>query len=82
MVHPLCIGCAELGDMAETFAYSVPEEQALATICAFFDGPITFLDLDRGHRHRRGRVSGGGAAADTLPRRAPWRALAWSAPVC
>jgi hypothetical protein len=51
-VHPLYIGCAELGDMPETFAYSVPEEQALATICAFFDGPITFLDLDRGHRGR------------------------------
>jgi D-threo-aldose 1-dehydrogenase len=44
MVHPLCMGCAELGDMPETFAYAVPEEQALATIRAFFDGPINFLD--------------------------------------
>jgi D-threo-aldose 1-dehydrogenase len=44
MVHPLCIGCAELGDMPETFAYSVNQEQALATIRAFFDGPINFLD--------------------------------------
>src|ERR671932_1159077 len=44
MVHPLCIGCAELGDMPETFAYSVPEEQALAALRAFFDGPINFLD--------------------------------------
>src|SRR5437764_7546120 len=44
MVHPLCIGCAELGDMPQTFTYSVSEEQALATIRAFFDGPINFLD--------------------------------------
>src|SRR5919201_5333023 len=44
MVHPLCVGCAELGNMPETFAYSVPEEQALATIRAVFDGPINFLD--------------------------------------
>jgi D-threo-aldose 1-dehydrogenase len=44
MVHPLCMGCAELGDMPETFAYAVPEEQALATIRAFFDGPINLLD--------------------------------------
>src|SRR5437763_8805466 len=44
MVPPLCIGCSELGDMPETFAYSVAEEQALATIRAFFAGPINFLD--------------------------------------
>src|SRR5919198_5142941 len=44
MVHPLCIGCAELGDMPATFAYSVAEDQALATIRAFFAGPINFLD--------------------------------------
>src|SRR5438046_8843928 len=30
--------------MPETFAYSVDEEQALAAIRAFFDGPINFLD--------------------------------------
>ncbi len=44
MVHSLCVGCAPLGDMPETFAYSVAEEQALATIRAIFDGPINFLD--------------------------------------
>ena len=44
MVHPLSVGCAPLGDMPETFAYSVGEEQALATVRAFFDGPINFLD--------------------------------------
>src|SRR5947209_7097089 len=44
MVHPLSIGCAPLGDMPETFSYSVSEEQALATVRAFFKGPINFLD--------------------------------------
>ncbi len=44
MVDPLCIGAAELGDMPDTFAYSVGEEQALDTIRAIFDGPIAFLD--------------------------------------
>jgi D-threo-aldose 1-dehydrogenase len=43
-VTPLCVGCAPLGDMPETFAYSVAEEQALATLRAAFAGPINFLD--------------------------------------
>jgi len=43
-VTPVCIGCAPLGDMADTFGYSVPEERALATIRAAFDGPINFID--------------------------------------
>ena len=37
-VTPICIGTAPLGSMPETFAYSVPEERALATIRAFFVG--------------------------------------------
>ncbi|GHO45982.1 aldo/keto reductase [Ktedonospora formicarum] len=43
-VTSLCVGCAALGNMPETFAYQVAEEQALATIRAIFDSPITFLD--------------------------------------
>ncbi|HEX2185908.1 MAG TPA: aldo/keto reductase, partial [Chloroflexota bacterium] len=43
-VTPLCIGCAPLGDMPETFAYSVSEENALATLRAAFAGPINFID--------------------------------------
>lgn len=43
-VTPLCIGCAPLGNMPETFAYSVQEERALATVRAAFEGPINFLD--------------------------------------
>jgi D-threo-aldose 1-dehydrogenase len=43
-VTPICIGTAPLGSMPETFAYSVPEERALATIRAFFASPFNFLD--------------------------------------
>jgi D-threo-aldose 1-dehydrogenase len=43
-VTPLCVGCAPLGDMPETFAYGVPEDRALATLRAAFAGPINFLD--------------------------------------
>ena len=43
-VPPLCVGCAPLGDMPDTFAYGVGEAQALATIRAAFAGPIPFLD--------------------------------------
>ena len=43
-VTPICFGAAELGDMPETFAYSVAEDQALATIRAIFHSPVNFLD--------------------------------------
>lgn len=43
-VTPLCIGGAPLGDMPETFAYSAPEDAALATVRAAFASPINFLD--------------------------------------
>jgi D-threo-aldose 1-dehydrogenase len=43
-VTPLCIGCAPLGNMPDTFAYEVAEDRALATIRAFFASPINFLD--------------------------------------
>jgi len=43
-VPPLCVGCAPLGDMPDTFAYGVSEAQALATIRAAFAGTIPFLD--------------------------------------
>lgn len=43
-VPPLCIGCAELGNMPETFRYAVGEDQALATLRAIFAGPIRFVD--------------------------------------
>ena len=43
-VTEVCVGCAELGDMPETFAYGVAEAQALETIHAIFAGPFTFVD--------------------------------------
>ena len=43
-VPTLCMGCAPLGDMESTFAYSVPEDRALATVRAALAGPINFLD--------------------------------------
>lgn len=43
-VTPICIGCAPLGDMPETFAYSASEENALATLRAAFASPVNFLD--------------------------------------
>src|SRR2546428_2354827 len=43
-VTPVCLGPALLGNMPEAFAYEVPEERALATIRAFFAGPLNFLD--------------------------------------
>ncbi len=35
-VSPLCIGCAPLGNMPDTFAYEVGEERALQTVRAIF----------------------------------------------
>ncbi len=43
-VTPLCIGCAPLGNMPETFTYEVSEAQALDTVRATFNSPINFLD--------------------------------------
>jgi len=44
MVTPLCLGCAALGDMPETFDYAVPERRALETLRAAFSSPISFVD--------------------------------------
>src|SRR2546428_13888922 len=43
-VTSICFGCAPLGDMPDTFTYSVSEAQALATLRAVFQGPFNFLD--------------------------------------
>ena len=43
-VTPLCIGGASLGNMPDTFAYEVAENEALATVRATFDSQINFLD--------------------------------------
>jgi D-threo-aldose 1-dehydrogenase len=43
-VTQIGIGAAEIGDMTETFAYSVPEPRAIKTVRAALDSPITFID--------------------------------------
>lgn len=44
LVHPICMGCAALGDMPETFAFSVPTDQAHATLRAVLESEINFVD--------------------------------------
>ena len=41
---PICVGCAPLGNMPETFDYSVSEQRALETLHAVFESPLNFLD--------------------------------------
>jgi D-threo-aldose 1-dehydrogenase len=43
-VSPLCVGCAPLGDMPETFEYGVDEDRAFQTLEAVFESPVNFLD--------------------------------------
>src|SRR5438876_7124278 len=43
-VTTIALGAAEIGDMSETFAYSVPEERGLATVRAALEGPFNFID--------------------------------------
>src|SRR3712207_5231783 len=43
-ISPICIGCAPLGNMPETFEYSVPEQLASETLRALFESPLNFLD--------------------------------------
>jgi D-threo-aldose 1-dehydrogenase len=43
-VSPICLGCAPLGNMPETFEYSVSEQRAYDTLHAVFESPLNFLD--------------------------------------
>lgn len=43
-VTSISMGCAPLGDMPDTFDFSVPEDRALATVRAALRSPINFLD--------------------------------------
>ncbi|NND21004.1 MAG: aldo/keto reductase [Boseongicola sp.] len=43
-VTPIMFGTSGLGDMPETYRYSVDEDRALATVRAIFDGPVNCLD--------------------------------------
>ncbi len=43
-VSPICVGCAPLGNMPETFEYSVSKRRAFDTLRAVFESPLNFLD--------------------------------------
>ena len=46
-VSPICFGTSGLGDMPDTYGYSVEAERAKATMRAIFDGPVHFIDSSR-----------------------------------
>lgn len=46
-VSPICFGTAALGDMPDTFGYSVDAERARETVRAIFDSEVNFLDTSR-----------------------------------
>jgi D-threo-aldose 1-dehydrogenase len=48
-VSPLCFGLAPLGDMPDTYGYSVSIERAHSTVRAVFDSPVNFLDTSRNY---------------------------------
>src|SRR3954471_17294959 len=43
-VPPIAVGCAELGDMPEAFAYGVSEDDATATVRAALESPLNYID--------------------------------------
>jgi D-threo-aldose 1-dehydrogenase len=47
LVTPLCFGTSGLGDMPDTYGYSVGADQAQATMRAIFEGPVNFIDTAR-----------------------------------
>jgi D-threo-aldose 1-dehydrogenase len=48
-VTELCFGASALGDMPDTYGYSVDEDRARATVNAIFDGAVNFLDTSRNY---------------------------------
>ncbi|MBP0482519.1 aldo/keto reductase [Sagittula salina] len=48
-VTELCFGASALGDMPDTYGYSVDEERARATVRAIFDSEVNFLDTSRNY---------------------------------
>ena len=48
-VSRLCFGLAPLGDMPDTYGYSVSMEQARQTVRAIFDSEVNFIDTSRNY---------------------------------
>jgi len=43
-VTKICFGTSGIGDMPDTYGYSVDSARAEATVAAIFAGPVNFLD--------------------------------------
>ena len=52
-VSKLCFGTSALGDMPETFGYSVDADRAKATVKAILASPVNFLDTAHIYGHGR-----------------------------
>ncbi len=48
-VSKICFGSSGLGNLPNTYGYTVDEERAMATLRAIFDGPVNFLDTSRNY---------------------------------
>ena len=48
-ISPLIFGTSGLGDMPDTYGYTVDEERARATLHAIFDSPVNALDTSRNY---------------------------------
>lgn len=55
-ISNLCFGTSGIGDMPDTYGYSVDDDRAAATIEAMFDGPVNFLDTARAYGHGKSEV--------------------------
>jgi D-threo-aldose 1-dehydrogenase len=64
IVPPLCFGTSSLGDMPNTYGYSVDGARAKATVEAIFDGPARFLDTARNYGSGRSEARVGEAIRD------------------
>ncbi len=69
MVPPIAVGCAPMGDMLDTFLYSVSEDEAIATIVEALSGPLPYIDTAAlyGDGVSEQRVGEGIRAAGGLP---------------
>lgn len=69
-VPPIAIGCAPLGNMEETFLYSVSEADAIATIKAGLTSPLDYIDTAAlyGDGESERRIGLALADIDGLPR--------------
>jgi D-threo-aldose 1-dehydrogenase len=55
-ISPICVGCAPLGNMPETFEYSVSKQRAFDTIRAVFESPLNFLDTAASYGESERRI--------------------------